>query len=106
FCIQSILGKALQINNEVESIMKRLWILLFVLAVTGSVYAADKYYQWVNEEVKVIITKPELDAFRALKTDPEKEQFIKDFWAKRNPTPSAATNEYKDHYESIFQQVN
>src|SRR5438270_6823537 len=86
--------------------MKRIWILLFVLAAVGIGYAADKYDQWINEEVKVIITKPELDAFRALKTDAEKDQFIKDFWTKRDPTPGTEANEYKDNYENALQQVN
>lgn len=85
--------------------MKKLLTLLFVLFAVA-IYAADKYDQWLNEEVKVIITKQERDSFKALKTDAEKDQFIKDFWVKRDPSPGTEVNEYKDNYEHLLEQVN
>jgi GWxTD domain-containing protein len=85
--------------------MKKLLTLLFVLAAVA-VYASNTYDTWLNEEVKVIITKQEKDSFKSLKTDAEKDQFIKDFWAKRDPSPGTEVNEYKDNYEHLLEQVN
>ena len=81
---------------------KILLILIFAFVAAAS---ADQYDKWLNEEVKVLITKPEKDAFKKLKTDAEKEKFIADFWAKRDPSPNSPTNEFKDFYESNLKYV-
>src|SRR5262249_6487735 len=78
--------------------MKKVWILLFLSMVAVAAYA-DKYNDWLNQEVKAIITKPEKDAFQALKTDAERDQFIKDFWAKRGTA-------YHDEYMQKVAKVN
>jgi GWxTD domain-containing protein len=58
--------------------------------------------KWLDEDVTYIITNEERAAFKALKTDEEREQFIEQFWLRRDPTPDTIDNEYKeDHYERI-----
>jgi len=58
--------------------------------------------KWLDEDVSYIITNEERAAFKALKTDEEREQFIEQFWLRRDPTPDTIDNEYKeDHYERI-----
>src|SRR5207253_9232930 len=58
--------------------------------------------KWLDEDVSYIITNEERAAFKALKTDEEREQFIEQFWLQRDPTPDTIDNEYKeDHYERI-----
>src|ERR1051326_7685229 len=58
--------------------------------------------KWLEEDVAYIITDEEKAAFKALKTDEEREQFIEQFWLRRDPTPDTIDNEYKeDHYERI-----
>jgi GWxTD domain-containing protein len=58
--------------------------------------------RWLDEDVSYIITNEERTAFKALKTDEEREQFIESFWLRRDPTPDTIDNEYKDdHYERI-----
>ncbi len=60
------------------------------------------YRSWLNEDVVYIITKEERAAFLALKTDGDRDDFIKQFWEQRDPTPGTAANEYKDeHYRRI-----
>lgn len=87
--------------------MKKVLVLFILMIAAGTAMAAaTKYDDWLNQEVKVIITKDEASAFKALKTDAEKEQFIKDFWAKRDPSPDTEKNEYKDNYENLLAQVN
>src|SRR5438132_12054265 len=58
--------------------------------------------KWLDEDVSYIITNEERAAFKALKTDEEREQFIESFWLRRDPTPDTLDNEFKDdHYERI-----
>ncbi len=58
--------------------------------------------RWLDEDVSYIITNEERTAFKALKTDEEREQFIEQFWLRRDPTPDTIDNEFKeDHYARI-----
>src|SRR5207244_6750128 len=58
--------------------------------------------KWLDEDVAYIITNEERTAFKQLKTDEEREQFIESFWLRRDPTPDTIDNEFKDdHYERI-----
>ncbi len=55
-----------------------------------------------NEDVAYIITDEERKAFKRLNTDEEREQFIEQFWLRRDPTPDTVENEYKEeHYRRI-----
>src|SRR5262245_30375523 len=83
--------------------MKKLLVVLMV-AFVGIAFA-DQYSKWVDDEVKELITKQERDAFKKLKTDAEKDKFIADFWAKRDPSPNSPTNEFKDFYEANYKYV-
>jgi GWxTD domain-containing protein len=52
--------------------------------------------------VGYIITDEERSAFMRLQTDEEREQFIENFWVRRDPTPNTPQNEYRDeHYRRI-----
>ena len=58
--------------------------------------------KWLDEDVSYIITNEERTAFKALKTDEEREQFIEQFWLRRDPTPDTVDNEFKEeHYARI-----
>jgi GWxTD domain-containing protein len=60
------------------------------------------YRKWLNEDVTYIITDEERKAFKRLSTDDEREQFIEQFWLRRDPTPDTEENEYKEeHYRRI-----
>jgi GWxTD domain-containing protein len=60
------------------------------------------YKKWLNEDVVYIITDEERAAFKHLNTDEEREQFIEQFWLRRDPTPDTAENEFKEeHYRRI-----
>lgn len=60
------------------------------------------YRKWLNEDVTYIITDEERQAFKRLATDDEREQFIEQFWLRRDPTPDSAENEFKEeHYRRI-----
>jgi GWxTD domain-containing protein len=58
--------------------------------------------KWLNEDVLYIITDEEKAAFKRLKTDEERQQFVEQFWLRRDPTPDTEENEYKEeHYRRI-----
>ena len=60
------------------------------------------YKKWLNEDVAYIITNEERATFRSLQTRDELEQFIEQFWARRDPTPGTVENEFKEeHYRRI-----
>jgi hypothetical protein len=46
------------------------------------------YKRWIDEDVRWIITDEENKTFKALKTDDEREQFIEQFWLRRDPDPA------------------
>ena len=60
------------------------------------------YRKWLNEDVAYIITDEERATFKRLQTDEEREQFIEQFWLRRDPTPDTVENEFKEeHYRRI-----
>ena len=60
------------------------------------------YKKWLNEDVRWIITDEETSAFKQLSNDEERDQFIEQFWLRRDPTPDTEENEYKEeHYRRI-----
>ena len=62
----------------------------------------NPWQRWLNEDVAYIISDEERAAFERLKTDEERQYFVEQFWARRNPTPGSATNEFKkEHYRRL-----
>jgi GWxTD domain-containing protein len=60
------------------------------------------YKKWLDEDVRWIITDEERAAFKQLSNDEERDQFIEQFWLRRDPSPESGTNEYKEeHYRRI-----
>ena len=58
--------------------------------------------KWLNEDVTYIITDEERQAFKRLQTDEEREQFVENFWKRRDPTPDTEENEYK---EELYRRI-
>jgi GWxTD domain-containing protein len=60
------------------------------------------YKKWLDEDVRYIITDEEREAFKKLSNDEERDQFIEQFWLRRDPTPDTVENEFKEeHYRRI-----
>jgi GWxTD domain-containing protein len=60
------------------------------------------YKKWLDEDVRWIITDQEMQAFKSLANDEERDTFIENFWLRRNPNPDSPDNEYRDeHYRRI-----
>jgi GWxTD domain-containing protein len=63
---------------------------------------SNVYKKWLDEDVRWIITPEELAAFKKLTNNEERDQFIEQFWLRRDPTPDTVENEYKEeHYRRI-----
>ena len=64
--------------------------------------AEGPYKKWLNEDVAWIITDEERSAFKQLSNNEERDQFIEQFWLRRDPTPDTVENEFKEeHYRRI-----
>ncbi|MFQ5741909.1 MAG: GWxTD domain-containing protein [Acidobacteriota bacterium] len=62
----------------------------------------DYYDRWLKETVVYIISAEEKSVFESLTTPEEKEQFIEQFWYRRDPDPRTPENEFKtEHYRRI-----
>ncbi len=79
---------------------------MFLLMIFATAVFADQYDKWLDETVKVLITKEERDDFKKLKSNEEKEKFVTEFWAKRDPSPGTPDNEFKTTYEDRLKTVN
>ncbi len=64
------------------------------------------YKRWLDEDVRWIITDEERKTFQVLKTDDEREQFIEQFWLRRDPDPDTDTNEYREEYYQRIAYAN
>ena len=89
---------------------KSVWLLpLLFLFTSLTLRAVDSvkslpphYRHWIEEEVPYIIEAEERKEFLALKTDAERDAFIKAFWDARNPDAGSDINEFKEeHYRRL-----
>src|SRR5207253_4771929 len=62
----------------------------------------SSYKKWLDQDVGYIISNEERQAWTRLATDEEREQFIEQFWLRRDPSPDTIENEFKEeHYRRI-----
>jgi len=66
----------------------------------------EVYKKWMNTDVAYIITEQEKKAFKALATDEERENFIENFWRRRDPNPDTEENEYREEYYERIAYAN
>jgi GWxTD domain-containing protein len=74
--------------------------LFLCLAVSLPVWPDEllpNHREWL-EDVSPIITKTEKEIFSKLKTNAEREKFIRLFWRQRDPYPDTAENEFEKQY--------
>lgn len=64
------------------------------------------YKKWLDNDVAYIITDQEKKAFKALATDEERENFIENFWRRRDPNPDTEENEYREEYYERIAYAN
>ena len=64
------------------------------------------YKKWLENDVAYIITNEERKAFKALTTDDERENFIENFWRRRDPNPDTEENEFREEYYERIAYAN
>lgn len=64
------------------------------------------YQDWIGKEVAYIITPDEKKAYNKLTTDEERENFIENFWRRRDPDPDTEENEYREEYYERIAYAN
>jgi GWxTD domain-containing protein len=64
------------------------------------------YKTWLDQDVRWIITPEEEKAFKSLTNDEERDQFIEQFWQRRNPNPESPDNEFRDEYYARIAYAN
>lgn len=77
--------------------------LLTSVSVGGRAQESKDYYpKWLAQDAAYIIAPEEADVFKHLATDEEKQQFIEQFWKRRDPNLATEENEFKtEHYRRI-----
>ena len=64
------------------------------------------YKKWLDEDVRWIITDQERKAFKNLTNDEERDNFIENFWQRRNPDPDSPENTFKEEYYARIAYAN
>lgn len=60
------------------------------------------YKKWLDQDARWIITDQERKAFLSLSNDEERDNFIEQFWRRRNPDPESPDNSFREeHYRRI-----
>lgn len=68
----------------------------------GVSHSNDTLYQnWLDEDVLWIITPEERATFLNLSTNEERDQFIRQFWQRRDTGPSGGANVRAEHYRRV-----
>ncbi len=78
-------------------------ILLFLFCLTSLAFAqlSPEYADWADGPEGFLLTDDERKAWKAIDGDSEAQDFIELFWARRNPNPGAAFNEFKARFEGM-----
>lgn len=87
-------------------------LLAFIFCICSFGHTADqeikkekltkKHKKWLDEEVPYIISQNEKEIFKSLATSEQRDEFIRNFWKRRDPSPMTPVNQFKEeHYRRI-----
>jgi len=68
--------------------------------------AEEAFADWVDGPIRYIAEKAEVQLYRQLKSDEARALFIERFWARRDPSPSSLSNEYRQMFWERVRQAN
>ena len=66
----------------------------------------DYYQKWLDQDVLYIIATEEKSVFNSLTNAEEKDNFIEQFWRRRDPDPATIINEFKEEHYGRLAYVN
>jgi GWxTD domain-containing protein len=63
---------------------------------------APEYQNWLDQDVRWLISEQEEKEFLKLTTDEQRDHFVVEFWERRNPNPGSKENTFKEeHYSRL-----
>jgi GWxTD domain-containing protein len=74
-------------------------LLSLLLAGSATAELAETYREWRSGPVQHLMLPADEAAWEKVRTDEDAEAFIRLFWARRDPTPGTALNEYRRDFE-------
>jgi GWxTD domain-containing protein len=80
-----------------KAILPAVFILLSALPSYSQKDLAPRFREWL-EDVSPIITKTEREVFNRLRTDADRDKFVRFFWRQRDPYPDTTENEFTKEY--------
>lgn len=78
-------------------------ILLLVLGSSASQKLSREEERWLERDVRALITEREAGIYRKLPTSEDRTRFQEIFWARRDPDPRTAENEFREEFENRLQ---
>jgi len=88
--------------------MKRTMVGALSLAFAVSAFGAisKEHAEFAKGPTQLLLTKEERKQWEGIKTDAQARAFIDLFWARRDPTPGTAPNEYRDAITQRMQRAD
>ena len=76
--------------------------LVLAMTAVGTLVAglSPEKTAWAKGPVQYLLTPEESVQWKGLKTDEEADAFISFFWARRDPTPGTAENEFREAFDA------
>jgi GWxTD domain-containing protein len=69
------------------------------LAISATAAVSNQYSDWAKGPASYLMTASEVDAWKKIGSDKEAQQFVDLFWARRDPTPGTARNEFHEEFD-------
>jgi len=90
---------------KLSLLLSLMFLILISCSFSRKVKNLSPEHKEFLSEVRYIITKKEKKVFRSLPA-PEREEFIDEFWKKRDPDPETETNQFKNIYYDRIKEAN
>lgn len=81
-------------------------VALGALAGVTKTPLSERHNKWLNQEVVYIIADEERSEFLGLQSDEQRDVFVEQFWARRDPDPSSQENEFRRRHSARIQFAN
>src|SRR3989442_7448635 len=60
--------------------------------------AKERSLSWLDTEVQYLVSEEDRQVFSKLTREEERDQFMEEFWRRRDPDPSTPINEFKEEF--------
>ncbi|HEX7831058.1 MAG TPA: GWxTD domain-containing protein [Thermoanaerobaculia bacterium] len=74
-------------------------IAVTAVSVTALAQLSSQYSEWGKGPVTYLMTREEVAKWKLTRNDADAKAYVDLFWARRDPTPDTARNEFKDQFE-------